>query len=259
MSIWLESIITKNEEIAPGIYKMIIQAKEIVNIALAGQFINVYCNSKVNLLPRPISICEINKADGTITLVYAVIGKGTALISQIKPEETLKIMGPLGNGFSTKAREPFEDSIIIGGGVGIPPLLELVKSIKGRKTAYLGFRSNPFLVDEFKKHCTEVYISTEDGSYGSKGNVIDQLNATSPLGEIIYSCGPKPMLKAVYNWSNNKNIPTQLSFEERMACGIGACLVCTCKTKKGRDKDWEHSRVCKDGPVYSGDEVIWDD
>lgn len=249
--------IVENNEISPGIYKLLILAKDIANLAEPGQFINVYLNSEVHLLPRPISICEINKEQGILSLVYAVVGKGTRLISKYKADEKIKIMGPVGNGFEIE--EDKEESIILGGGVGIPPLLELVKQLKGKKTVFLGFRSSIYLVDEFKKHCDNVYISTENGAEGIKGNVINLLNTIDPSGKILYSCGPKPMLKAVNEWADKKGISTQLSFEERMACGIGACLVCTCKTKKKEESDWEHRRVCKDGPVFKGEEVVWDE
>jgi len=256
MSNWSNATIIENKEITPGIYEILLSAKEVAELAKPGQFINIYSSSEAQLLPRPISICEINKEEGVLTLVYAVVGKGTKRLSNMTPKETINIMGPLGNGFDIKTE--VEESIIVGGGVGVPPLLELVKQLGGRKIAYLGFRSDIFLVEEFEKYCSKVYIATEDGSVGFKGNVVELMNDTNPAGNQIYSCGPKPMLRAVNEWAEEKSIPTQLSFEERMACGIGACLVCTCKTQKEHEPDWENRRVCKDGPVFLGDEVVWD-
>lgn len=254
---WFEGAVIENIEISQGIYKLLLTAQDIVSLAKPGQFVNVYNNSEKHLLPRPISICEINKEKGTLTLVYAVVGKGTNIMSQILPGESIKLMGPLGNGFDIT--DSVDESILVGGGVGVPPLLELAKQLKGKTTVYLGFRTSTYLIEEFEKYCDKVYISTEDGSEGTKGNVLDLLNVTLPKGRMVFSCGPKPMLKAVYNWAKEKSIPTQLSFEERMACGIGACLVCTCKTQNENENDWENRRVCKDGPVFFGDEVVWDD
>ncbi len=251
----LQLKIRMNEEIAPKIYKIIFLATEIVKKAKAGQFINLYCNKGELLLPRPISICEVNKKTGEITLVYAVVGKGTEIISTMKSGDTIEAIGPLGNGFSVD--EEVKQHLIIAGGIGVPPMVELVKFLKGNITVYLGFRCNPILVETIKQYGATVYVATEDGSVGIKGNVMDLINQHNPVAEMIYSCGPKPMLKAVAEWSEKLKIPAQLSLEERMACGIGACLVCTCKTKK--EQDWENKRVCKDGPVFWRDEVIWHD
>ncbi|MDR5659322.1 dihydroorotate dehydrogenase electron transfer subunit [Serpentinicella sp. ANB-PHB4] len=256
MNRWKNVKILSNKEIVPGMYELDILAPKMAQISEPGQFMNLYCKSESRLLPRPISICEINKEAETLKLIYAVVGKGTEEISQMREGETIKVMGPFGNGFKVGKEQ---DHIIIGGGVGTPPLLELVKHLKGKKRVYLGFRTNPILVEAFEKHGAEVHVATEDGSFGTKGNVMDILTKTEPQGDIVYSCGPKPMLKAVYNWAKEKNIPSQLSFEERMACGIGACLVCTCKIQREQEVDWENRRVCKDGPVFNGDEVIWDD
>ncbi|MBM7614298.1 dihydroorotate dehydrogenase electron transfer subunit [Alkaliphilus hydrothermalis] len=246
-----------NEAIAPNNFKMVISAKEMTVDATAGQFVNLYCNRGELLLPRPISICEVNKETGEMTLVYAVVGKGTKELSQMKKGETLGAMGPLGRGFEVSYE--VEEHLIIAGGIGVPPMVELVKSLKGNITVYLGFRSNPILVEEFEAYGAVVHVATEDGSVGLQGNVMGLIKEHQPKPQMIYSCGPKPMLKAVADWSKAEDIPTQLSLEERMACGIGACLVCTCRTKKQEDTDWENRRVCKDGPVFWRDEVIWND
>ncbi|WP_026476614.1 dihydroorotate dehydrogenase electron transfer subunit [Alkaliphilus transvaalensis] len=258
-----------NEEIAPNNYRMVLSAKEIVEEVVAGQFVNVYCNKGELLLPRPISICEVNRESGELTLVYAVVGKGTKVISEMKVGEDLQIIGPLGRGFMILEDEEDEEEnqenpvylehLIIAGGIGVPPMVELVKNLKGNVTVLLGFRCNPILEDIFKKYGATVHVATEDGSVGLKGNVMDLINQLKPKADMVYSCGPKPMLKAVAQWSKKENIATQISLEERMACGIGACLVCTCKIQKEEETDWENRRVCKDGPVFWRDEVIWDE
>ncbi|KAB3534122.1 dihydroorotate dehydrogenase electron transfer subunit [Alkaliphilus pronyensis] len=251
----LTAIIKKNQQIAHGMFEMLLSVGEIAALASPGQFINLYSNRKDLLLPRPISICEIDKEKGFIKLVYAVVGKGTSDISKMHVGDIIEVMGPLGNGFTIS--KEIKGHIIIGGGIGVPPLLELAKGLTGEMSVYLGFRCEPILVEEFKKYTDKVYIATEDGGWGIKGNVIGLLKSNHPKGEMIYSCGPKPMLKAVASWAEDNDIKAQLSLEERMACGIGACLVCTCKAKD--NNDWQYKRVCKDGPVFLREEVIWNE
>ncbi|SDK93920.1 dihydroorotate dehydrogenase electron transfer subunit [Natronincola ferrireducens] len=246
--------IMKNEEISPQIYEMIFLSKEIGEQGFPGKFVNLYCEDGRHLLPRPISICEIDKNNHTIRLIYAIVGEGTKQISHLRVGDKVKVLGPLGNGFTVEKGNG--KNIVIGGGIGVPPLLELVKHLKGSTTVYLGFRCNPILIEEFKKYVDYVYVATEDGSYGHKGNVLELIKQHNPIGDRVYSCGPKPMLKAIGEWAKEQDLPAELSLEERMACGIGACLVCTCKTQ-GKE-DWEYKRVCKDGPVFSRDEVIWE-
>ncbi|SCY51096.1 dihydroorotate dehydrogenase electron transfer subunit [Alkaliphilus peptidifermentans] len=251
----LTGIIKKNQQLVDGIFEMTLSVDTISNEATVGQFVNLYSIRKDLLLPRPISICEIDKENGQIKLVYAVVGKGTADFSQMQEGDSIQMMGPFGNGFTIS--EDTKEHVVVGGGIGVPPLLELVKRLKGDISVYLGFRCDPILVKEFRMYTDKVYVATEDGSNGVKGNVIDLLHKHPPKATMIYSCGPKPMLKAVADWSKEKKIEAQLSMEERMACGIGACLVCTCKSKK--DDDWDYKRVCKDGPVFWRDEVMWDE
>ena len=250
-----ECKILTHKEIAPCIFMMEVLSDTIVNNASAGQFINIYLDRGERLLPRPISICEINKEKGSFKLVYAVMGKGTAEIAKLKEGDFLRTLGPLGNGF--KIDDRIKRHIVIGGGIGTPPLVELVKQLKGKVDVFLGFAKNPILEQTFKELGATVYVASEDGSAGKKGNVIDLLNEINPQGEMIYSCGPKGMLRAVELWGRERGIKTQVSLEERMACGIGACVGCTCKTKKSADEDWQNRKVCKDGPVFPGEEVIW--
>ena len=162
----------------------------------------------------------------------------------------VKILGPLGNGFTQKDKK----AILIGGGIGIPPMLELMKQLDCDKTAVLGYRdSDMFLKDEFEA-VGDVVISTEDGSFGTKGNVIDAIKEQGVEGSIIYACGPTPMLRGIKAYAEEMGIEAQISMEERMACGIGACLACVCKSKDV-DSHSHNKRVCKDGPVFDAREV----
>jgi len=251
------ALILDNQLIADNIYKMTLEADGIAREVKAGQFVNLYCKGEAKLLPRPISICEIDKDRGRITLVYGVVGQGTKEFSTLKAGEKIEVLGPLGNGF--KIDESKAKNIIVGGGMGTPPLVELVKQLKGEKEVYLGFRSQSILLEAFKVYGANVHVATEDGSEGFKGNVLELLKKNNAKGEIIYSCGPKPMLKAIAAWAKENEIAMQVSLEERMACGIGACVGCVCKIKEKDELDWQHKKVCKDGPVFWSDEVVWDD
>ena len=245
--------ILSQNKIADGIYSMWIEtsaAKE----AKPGQFIDVYVNDDSKLLPRPISICEVK--DNSLRIVYRVVGGGTKIMSTYQEGDEIQIIGPLGNGFEMKDGK----AILVGGGIGIPPMVELAKNLsekigKENVISVMGYRDELFLTDELEKFST-VVIATEDGSTGTKGTVIDALNENGVDGDVLYACGPIPMLKALKDWANEKGIECQISLEERMACGIGACLACVCKIK---EKD-EHSnvcnkRICKDGPVFDANEI----
>jgi len=248
--------ILENKELVSEIYEMVLFSKEIAAIAKAGQFLNIYCNVPGRILPRPISISQIHREEGTVTIVYSVVGKGTKALSQMVMGEEIQVMGPLGNGFMIQ--EECAHPIIIGGGIGTPPLLELAKQLQGNVAVYLGFRRNPILVEAFEKIGAKVYVATEDGMDGVKGNVMDILREKNPKVDMVYSCGPKPMLRAIAQWAEEKGVKAQVSMEERMACGIGACVGCTCKTSTDK-KQVMNKRVCKDGPVFWSNEVIWHD
>ena len=245
--------ILSQNKIADGIYSMWIEtsaAKE----AKPGQFIDVYVNDDSKLLPRPISICEVK--DDSLRIVYRVVGGGTKIMSTYKEGDEIQIIGPLGNGFDMRDGK----AILVGGGIGIPPMVELAKNLsekigKENVISVMGYRDELFLTDELEQFST-VVIATEDGSTGTKGTVIDALDENGVDGDVLYACGPISMLKALKDWANGKGIECQISLEERMACGIGACLACVCKTK---EKD-EHSnvcnkRICKDGPVFDANEI----
>ncbi len=248
----VNAVIHSQEKLAEGIYSMWLDAPEMAKAAVPGQFIAVYTNDQSKLLPRPISICEADKENGRLRIVYRIAGAGTKEFSAYKEGDTLDIMGPLGNGFPLKKKKAF----LIGGGIGTPPMLELAKNLDCEKTAVIGYRDKEtFLADELRKYA-DVVIATEDGSVGTKGNVIDAIRAEKLTADIIYACGPTPMLKALKTYAMENGIECYISLEEKMACGIGACLGCVCHSK---DID-EHSnvrnkRICKDGPVFRAEEV----
>ncbi len=252
----MQGDILHNKELVQGIYEMIILAPEIAKEACPGQFINLYTGKGEMILPRPISICEIDKADGTLRLLYQAVGKGTSYFSTLQSGETIKILGPLGNGFTMNQ---CQNSVVIGGGIGVPPLLELVKQLKGSVQVFIGAKTTPILEKEFQELGAEVFVATEDGGYGLHGNVMDYIRKVAPNPDAIFACGPKGLLRAISDWAEEKGIDAQVSMEERMACGIGACVGCTVKIRKKNAVDWENLKVCKDGPVFLSSEVIWDE
>ena len=247
------AIVVDQKPIAKDIYDLTIQTKEIAAAAKAGQFISLYCDDKTKLLPRPISLCEIDGQKGTLRMVYRVTGEntGTEEFSKLKAGDSVRVLGPLGNGFTPNGKKAF----LIGGGIGIPPMLQLAKSLDCEKTAVLGYRDELFLLDDFNGVCP-TYIATEDGSAGTKGNVIDAIKANGLTADVIYACGPTPMLRALKAYAEENNMECFISMEERMACGIGACLACVCKTKeKDHHTNVNNKRICKEGPVFNAKEV----
>ena len=251
------AVVLSQESIAQDIYSMWIRTEAALE-AKPGQFISMYTNDGSKLLPRPISICEINRAEGSLRVVYRVTGEntGTEEFSRMKAGDLLPVIGPLGNGFPLE-RAAGKKAFLMGGGIGVPPILELAKQIDcDAKQIIVGYRdSETFLRDEFEQN-GQVYISTEDGSEGTKGNVMDAIRENGLEADIIYACGPTPMLRAIKAYAEEKGIECWLSLEERMACGIGACLACVCQTKeKDHHSNVNNKRICKDGPVFLSTEV----
>lgn len=246
-----EATIISVDKLTADICSMWIHEEEIALVAKPGQFLSLYCKNGERILPRPISICEIDKEHNYIRFVYRLIGKGTEEIAQYLPKEKISVMGPLGNGFPMLGKKV----ILIGGGIGIPPMLELAKQFHGEKEIVLGYRDELFLNTEFEAY-GNVYISTEDGSTGTRGNVIDAIREHQLQGDTIFACGPTPMLRGIKEYAKEQGITAYLSMEERMACGIGACLACVCKTKeKNHHTHVNNTRVCKDGPVFLANEI----
>lgn len=251
--------VVSQKQIADGIFDLVLQTKEIATHAKAGQFVSVYSNDASKLLPRPISLCGIDREAGTLRLVYRVTGEktGTEEFSKLEAGDSIRIMGPLGNGFTV---EPGKKAFLIGGGIGVPPMLQLAKEIKASGVAefqtIMGYRNaQTFLLDEFKEH-GDAFAATEDGSVGTKGNVIDAIKALGLKADVIYACGPTPMLRALKAYAQEQNMECYVSMEERMACGIGACLACVCNsTEKDAHSNVKNKRICKEGPVFNAKEV----
>ncbi|MFZ5968534.1 MAG: dihydroorotate dehydrogenase electron transfer subunit [Bacillota bacterium] len=251
------SIIEKRQ-LAPEIFSITVEKPSEMTEITSGQFMNIQCGEGLfPLLRRPISVCQAD--NNKIQFVVRVAGKGTELLCSRKVGDTLDILGPLGNGFTID--DKMKDVLIVGGGIGTAPLVELTKNLKDKRTrVILGFRSQPYLIDEFETYAKNVQVATEDGSCGHKGYVtdlaIEEIKSEKP--DLVYACGPEIMLKRVQEICVQYGIPSQLSIEERMACGIGGCLVCSCKVK-AEEAGWKYVRTCKEGPAFSGEEVIFHD
>lgn len=262
--------ILSRKEIAPNIYLMKLKAPKIAQGVLPGQFIHIKC-SKDNypLLRRPLSIHRIDKEKGEIFILFQVVGEGTKLLAGRTIGDDLDIMGPIGNGFNIYPES--RKIMIVGGGIGVAPLLALCEeSIRKCKEVrvLIGAQKKELVIGEenFRKLGAKVDVATDDGSYQYKGLVTDLLERIIKegwLADQIFACGLKPMLRKINEIASKVNIDCQVSLEERMACGIGACLGCVCKIKtkdKKEDKArYEYKRVCVDGPIFGGSEVVWDD
>ena len=238
--------ILSNEPLTPAVYRMVLEG-DTQYITRSGQFINIELEGK--FLRRPISVSDYDA--NTVTIIYKVVGSGTEQMREMVAGQKLDILTGLGNGFSTDndAKRP----LLVGGGVGVPPMYNLCKRLisEGKKPlVIIGFNtaSEVFYYDEFKALGVDVYCTTADGSQGIKGFVTDAIREEKLEFDYIYSCGPLPMLKALYDATE---VDAEFSFEERMGCGFGACMGCTCKTKYG------NKRICKDGPVLKREEIIW--
>lgn len=252
-----EAKVLSQTMIAPDIYDMWLKT-DLAESAKAGQFIGVYPKDKSTLLPRPISICEIDKQRCALRIVYRIAGKGTKEFSSYREGDETEILGVLGNGF------PLEEGkgkrvVLMGGGIGIPPMLELAKELKaaGENVMVIaGYRDNHLFLKADLERYAGVYIATEDGSAGIKGNVLTVAEEKNIQADVIMACGPMAMLRAIKSFAKEKKIKAYISLEERMACGVGACLGCVCKTKeKDPHSHVNNARICTDGPVFAAEDV----
>ena len=236
--------ILENQPLTPAVYRMVL-AGDTAAITKPGQFVNIKLNGLY--LRRPISVCDWD--NGTLTLIYKTVGRGTEQIAAMMPGETLDLLVGLGNGFDTA--KSGDTPLLLGGGVGVPPMYGLAKRLiaEGKKvTAVLGFNTKEevFYEEDFRRLGCEVIVATADGSYGEKGFVTDVMKSLSY--SYFYTCGPMPMFRAIEATAATSG---QYSFEERMGCGFGACMGCSCKTKYG------NKRICRDGPVLEREEIVW--
>lgn len=255
----IKTKVVSQTEIADGIYDMWIDT-DLAKTAKAGQFIGVYPHNESTLLPRPISICETDRKKGRLRIVYRVAGKGTKELSVFHAGRNIRILGNLGNGFPLEAAEG-KRVFLMGGGIGIPPMLQLAKSLKeeGKAkevTVIAGYRNRQLFLKEDLEKYAKVYVATEDGSAGTKGTVMDAIVQNGLEADVIMACGPMPMLRAVKQYAGKEGIAAYLSLEERMACGVGACLGCVCKTvKTDAHSHVKNARICTDGPVFPAEDV----
>ena len=249
--------VAANREIAPGIYDMRLET-DLAGCARAGQFIGIYPADKSTLLPRPISICGADRERGQLRIVFRIAGKGTEEFSAYREGDEVKILGILGNGFPT-AEAAGKSVILLGGGIGIPPLVLLAKELREQGcavTVIAGYRDDQLFLKEDLEKYAQVYIATEDGSAGVKGNVLTVMEEKALQADLLMACGPMPMLRAVKGCSETKGIRAYISLEERMACGVGACLGCVCRTHKTDSHSHvKNARICTDGPVFDAADV----
>ena len=249
-----DTIIIKKEKLNKTVFRFTLRSDVISTIAVAGQFVHIRCGEK--LLRRPISICRLDRKNNCIIIVFEVRGEGTQWLAQREEGEKIDVLGPLGNGFNTENQSR---PLVIGGGIGVPPMLGVADEFSGKCDAILGFKNieSSILASDFIESCNDVSIMTDDGTLGEKGFVTDALVKLIDKNEysVIYACGPTPMLKAISDISIKKGIECYVSLEERMACGVGACLGCACKIRNGDKEEFKH--VCKDGPVFKAEEVVW--
>ncbi len=246
--------IAEQREIAPHIFSMWIESAAIAGEARPGQFLSLYSRDKSRMLPRPISICQIDREGGRLRLVYRIAGAGTEEFAGYGPGESLQVVGPLGNGFPLD--RDYKKVFLVGGGIGIPPLVELSRQLPGEKQIVAGYRDcHLFLKEELQENGT-FFAATEDGSAGTRGNVLDAIRQNGLSAEAVFACGPAPMLRALKAYAEEQGIDCYLSLEERMACGVGACLACVCKSM---DVDGhtqvKNKRICKDGPVFAAEDI----
>lgn len=249
-----KTTIVSQKEIAKNIYDLWLET-ELAADAHPGQFVAVYPKDASTLLPRPISICETDKDKGRLRLVYRIAGNGTKEFSTYKTGDEASVLGILGNGFPLEKGEG-KKVFLMGGGIGIPPMLQLAKELHAEKQIIVGYRNQDLFLQEDLQQNGTVYIATEDGSVGSRGNVMDAIRENSLQADVIMACGPMPMLRAIKQYAEEQGIEAYISLEERMACGVGACLGCVCKTKEVDHHSHVHNaRICTDGPVFEAKEV----
>ena len=249
-------LIVDKKNLAKGIFDIEVLCPEVAELSKAGQFVQAAAEGF--FLRRPISICDIDKKKGTIRLVFEIRGKGTEKLAGLNTGDTIDLIAPLGNGF--KVLEKGKKAVCIGGGIGTPPMLGIAKEYGENATVISGFRNMAAVIlqDDYKAVGAKTVLCTDDGSAGMKGFVTDALKAEleKDKPDIVYACGPMIMLKNITAICKENGIECQVSLEQRMACGVGACLVCVCRTVKSGEEF--NSHVCKDGPVFDSEEVVFE-
>ena len=260
MSEIINAKIIENKQITQDIFDLRLHSPSQAAQAVAGQFLGIYTGNEAMLLPRPLSICEIDKAGSTLRVIYRVIGGGTREIAGFASGDILRVLGPLGNGYTIDTNH--RNFAIVGGGLGVPPLLGLAASLRkavpdAKISVYLGFRDagQVILKEDFAKYTDCITICTDDGSYGAHGNALANLPPATGF-DVAYGCGPKPMLKALADYALKAGLPCFVSVEEHMACCVGTCLACAVKVREAGDT--VNKRACCDGPVFNARELVWE-
>lgn len=247
-----QAVIVEHKELTGAVREIILAAPQIAAETRPGQFVHVRIAKTLEpLLRRPLSISKADKERGTLHIIYRIVGRGTALLSELKPGDSLDCMGPLGNGFTLQGKRP----LLVGGGMGLAPLVYLAQQFCPNPVEILmGGRNKEemFWTDMFAELCQSLHITTDDGSLGTQGFTLDRLPdiLSGQDFDMIYTCGPKVMMAGVVRYAAEHNIPCQISLEDHMACGVGACLSCTCAGTDGKRR-----KVCSDGPVFWAGEV----
>lgn len=250
---FIEGQILANEKILDDVYYMLLEAPEIADCAKPGQFVHVKKNNSINFLRRPLGIAEVDKKKGTISLIYRIIGRGTAEYAAMTTGEQLSIVGPIGNGFTIKEGRP----LVVGGGMGMAPLVFLAEQLQGKKPLILvggKTKQEVFWPKYMGKYADKIYVTTDDGSLGFKGFTVQLLPKILEDNAVddIYTCGPDIMMHSVARIAKKYGKSCQVSMEKRMACGIGVCLGCTFTDKV----TGKRRKVCVDGPVFPAEEVF---
>lgn len=253
-----ECIVLSNQEIAHNIFELTLKGELVQQMNEPGQFVHLKVSDSVDpLLRRPISIAKIDQANDMFTMIFRAGGNGTKLLAQKKVGEVVDVLGPLGNGFPVEETKAGSTALLVGGGIGVPPLYELSLRLKMRNVNVihvLGFATKDAVFYEEKfAELGDTYIVTVDGSHGEKGFVTDVISAQNLSFDTLYTCGPTPMLRALEAAYPEKEV--YLSLEERMGCGIGACFACVCRTQQD-PTGYTYKKVCTDGPVFKGGEVL---
>ena len=243
--------VLSNTCLGNGVWRLTVACRHIAKLAAPGMFVQLHIDRDGLLLRRPLSLADVDTRYGTLAFIYRIVGRGTAALSRYREEETINCMGPLGHGFSLEAKRP----LLVGGGMGIAPLLFLAKKFSQRADVLIGGRNQEemFWPKLFHGYVRNIFIATDDGSLGQKGFTTDLLPnlVENSMYDTIFVCGPEVMMHKVYDYAASKKLPCQVSLEKHMACGLGACLSCTCEGMDGKRR-----KVCQDGPVFWAEEVF---
>ena len=253
----IETAIKKIDNLATDIYSIVVENEMLVKGAKPGQFVNLYTNDKSLLLPRPISICDIDNNE--LRLVFKVVGQGTKLFSQLKDGDAIKVSTPLGNGYDLNKLSKFKHINVVGGGIGVPPMIYLAKELRKLNVevdAIFGYQDEPFLEHDLDNYGITTHVATDSGRFGFKGNALDLIKSENLRADYYCACGPKIMLKFLCQYCDSQNVEAAVSMEERMGCGYGACVGCAIDVKDEKGQV-VRKKVCKDGPVFTSKEVIF--